>query len=87
MPKYVYECTECKEILELRHSIKERAEDCTICGTEGALIRIPSVPMVIKRKSAKAGHKPGHLIKDFIESTREEIKSEKNDLKNRDYKE
>lgn len=85
MPKYAYECSSCKEILELRHSIKERVEDCTICGEEGVLIRIPSVPLIIKSGPAKAGHKPGHLVKDFIESTREEIKSEKNDLKNRDY--
>lgn len=87
MPKYVYECSSCKEITEIRHSIKERMEDCSLCEESKTLTRIPSVPLIIKSKPMNNGTRAGSVVKEFIEDARREISSEKRDLQKREYKE
>lgn len=87
MPKYVYECTSCSEVLEVRHSIKEKMEDCSLCDETGCLVRIPSVPVVMKSKTALNSKEPtGTLVKKFIEDAKRDISSEKKDLQKREYK-
>ena len=87
MPKYVYECSSCKEITEIRHSIKEKMEDCSLCEELKTLTRIPSAPLIIKNRSTNNGSKAGSVVKEFIEDARRDISSEKRDLRKREYKE
>jgi|TARA_R110000824_G_scaffold122128_3_gene278837 putative FmdB family regulatory protein len=86
MPKYVYECSSCEEVFEVRHSIKERLEDCSLCEEGKTLTRIPSAPLIIKNKPMDNGSKAGSVVKEFIEDARREISSEKRELREREYK-
>jgi hypothetical protein len=85
VPKYVYECSSCEVIIEVRHSIKERMQDCDECNGKETLCRIPSLPTVVN-KSKPAAEKAGVVVKRFIEEAKLEIKSEKQDLSSREYK-
>tara|TARA_R100001510_G_C7486136_1_gene95958 strand:+ start:242 stop:508 length:267 start_codon:yes stop_codon:yes gene_type:complete len=86
MPKYVYECTSCSETLEIRHSIKEKMEDCPLCDKTECLERVPSVPIIAKRKATLSDGRPaGALVKEFIEDAKRDVSSEKKDLQKREY--
>lgn len=84
MPKYIYECTSCEHVFEIRHSIKDKFYDCQQCDEKNTLHRIPSLPTIIN-KSKATGDKPGALVKRFIEEAKSEIKSEKKSLGDREY--
>tara|TARA_B100002051_G_C16645545_1_gene590991 strand:+ start:456 stop:719 length:264 start_codon:yes stop_codon:yes gene_type:complete len=86
VPKYVYECSSCKEQFEVRHSIREVLTDCDACQGEDTLQRIPSLPTVINNSKQTGSEKAGSLVKRFIEEASAEIKSEKKELSQREYK-
>ena len=86
VPKYVYECSSCEEQFEVRHSIKDVLTDCDVCKSEDTLQRIPSLPTVINNSKPTGGEKAGTLVKRFIEEASAEIKSEKKELSQREYK-
>ena len=74
MPKYHYRCTSCLEEHSVRHSIKEKRENCEKCKSEGTLVRVPFAPFVLKRGAA------GKIVKKHIEETRQEISREKEEM-------
>ena len=75
MPSYVYECSECGEVLEVFHSMS----DCEICGRENSLNKIPEGPIYVKNKSA------GNIVKQHIEDAKKQIRQEKEEMK-KDYR-
>ena len=87
MPIYVYFCEECGKELKARHSIKEKymicqeVEDCAMSGT---LRRLPS-NFCTQHEQHKQERKVGSVVKDFIESNKEDIKKEKETLRNQEY--
>ena len=84
MPLYVYECGACKEVFEIRHSIKEDLEKCILCLELDSLKRIPAMPIVIKKETGQPT-KTGELVKKFIEEAREDLKKEKEKNKRKEY--
>ena len=82
----MYECSSCEEQFEVRHSIKDVLTDCDVCKSEDTLQRIPSLPTVINNSKPTGGEKAGTLVKRFIEEASAEIKSEKKELSQREYK-
>ena len=86
MPRYVYSCEECGVIYQRAHSIKEKLTDCEDCGIEGALKRIPSMPLVLTKKQENQKRQAGTLVKEYIEDAKEDLKEEKRDLSNQVYK-
>tara|TARA_R100000458_G_C8134920_1_gene148436 strand:- start:110 stop:316 length:207 start_codon:yes stop_codon:yes gene_type:complete len=65
------------------HSINDKIENCSEC--EGKVNRIPTGGFSLnKTQSGKS--KPGNILKNFIEDTKEEIKKEKSELQSREYK-
>ena len=87
MPKYVYFCNECRTDFETNHSMQKICTICKLCGYEGSLERRPSIVFVTKKQSELAGSfEPGSVIAATIEETRQEIASEKEQLKKRVYK-
>ena len=84
MPLYIYECSACKEVFEIRHSIKEDLERCTLCLEPSSLRRIPAMPIIIKKEEGKPT-KTGELVKKFIEEAREDLKNEKEKNKGKEY--
>ena len=84
MPLYAYECGSCKEAFETRHSIKEDLEKCILCLELDSLRRIPAMPIIIKKEKGKPT-RTGELVKKFIEEAREDLKSEKERNKGKEY--
>ena len=87
MPRYTYQCEKCEKLFQIAHSIKEKYDTCTQCDKEckdkGGLKRIPSIPLVVSKKKRQP---VGVLVKSFIEETREDLKQEKQNLKEEEYK-
>ena len=72
MPHYVYKCEECEEEQERFHSMAEVVVNCDLCGAA------ESMKKVLKfRKNRKIKNKTGQLVKDFIQSAKEETEIEK----------
>ena len=89
MPIYIYFCEECGKELKALHSIKEKYIHCQEikdCDAKGQLKRLPSNFSACRPKQDKK-QKVGSLVKDFIEETKEALKSEKETLREQEYKE
>ena len=89
MPIYVYFCEECGKESKVLHSIKEKYTVCNEANDSdctGTLKRLPSNFSAQYKKQDKK-YKFGSLVKDFIEETREELKGEKETLRNQEYEE
>ena len=69
MPRYVYECESCKEVVLVVHSIKERLENCRECS--GVLNRLPSMPTIIKKTSESDS--AGQRVRRHIEDAKREL--------------
>ena len=82
MPKYVCECKECGFVKEVVHSMQEKLKDCEECDTIEALMRIPSFTLSLKKDSNTTA---GGRVKEFIEDAREELRSERRELKRKEY--
>ena len=78
VPKYVYECKECGFIKESVHSMQEKLKDCEECDTLDSLMRIPSFSFL--RSGAISNMATGDKVKEFIDDSREELRSERRDL-------
>ena len=85
MPRYEYRCDQCKDEFITSHSINETITDCILCKTKDSLIRIPS-SFFAPRPPNKQNKKPGTLVKQFIENAKKEIKEEKKQLHDKEYK-
>ena len=90
MPKYTYECNTCGNIEEKRHGMAETYSYCPKCDEEGNTTRIPSVTSIFtKNEGPPRSQKTGHVVEDFIKSSREDLKQEKQrlkDISNMEYK-
>jgi len=89
MPIYVYLCEKCGKELKALHSIKEKYTTCQEiedCEFKGELKRLPS-NFCTQYEQQTQEHKVGSLVKDFIESNKEDLKKEKEALRNQEYKE
>ena len=89
MPIYVYFCEECEKELKTFHSIKEKYTNCQEiedCDIKGQIRRLPS-NFSAQYKKQEQKHKVGSLVKDFIESNKEDLKREKKALRDEEYKE
>jgi len=89
MPIYIYFCEKCKKEFKAFHSIKEKYISChevEKCNESGSLKRIPS-SFSAQYKKQEQEPKVGSLVKDFIESNKEDLKKEKEALSNKEYKE
>ena len=89
MPIYIYFCEKCKKDFKALHSIKEKYISChevEKCNESGSLKRIPS-NFSAQHKKQEQTHKVGSLVKDFIESNKEDLKKEKEALRDQEYEE
>tara|TARA_R100000152_G_C6750755_1_gene174415 strand:- start:317 stop:559 length:243 start_codon:yes stop_codon:yes gene_type:complete len=78
MPSYVYECIDCKEVIEVFHSMSVEKTDCETCGAENTLRKIPEVPIYVKTNNS------GKIVKQHIEDTKRQIREDKEEMK-KDY--
>jgi putative FmdB family regulatory protein len=78
MPNYVYRCKACAHEFETFHGMSDRLEHCYVCKGDGTLFRVPSANFTTNVKNK---NKTGQIVKDFIKDAREEIKQEKERMK------
>ena len=71
MPSYVYECSDCKYVTEVFHSMSEERTDCETCGAENTLNKIPEVPIYLKKNDA------GNIVKQHIEEAKQQVREDK----------
>ena len=74
MPRYDYKCLKCEECFVIRHSINDTRDTCE-CGKEGALQKVPSIPIYVSTTSA------GNVVKQHIEDAKRDIKEFQEDMK------
>ena len=87
MPTYTYKCSKCESKLEIFHSMSETAEDCSLCGSKGTLVKQVSMVARVTKTPFTTNRKPGKLVKQYIEDVRQDIKEEKKRLKDQEYSE
>lgn len=68
----------------LVHLMSEVRVDCHICNEKECIKKIPSSTLPRLKKSEKS--KLGSVVKEFIESAKQEVESEKKSLKEVEYK-
>ncbi len=71
MPSYVYECSDCRDVTEVFHSMSEERTDCETCGAENTLNKIPEVPIYLKKNDA------GNIVKQHIEEAKQQVREDK----------
>ena len=80
MPVYVYRCTECNEGCEKIHGMTEEMNDsCPSCAQQ-TLVKVPTF-IAVKQITTV-----GNVVKDFIQTNKEENRREKEHLSRQEYK-
>jgi DNA-directed RNA polymerase subunit RPC12/RpoP len=75
VPRYSYECAECKDIIAVFHGINEVIVDCKKCN---------GTPIIAKKQKSD-NNKVGELTKEYIEENRKILELQKKELKEKDY--
>jgi putative FmdB family regulatory protein len=76
MPKYSYRCSTCGKQFEIYHSMFETIDKCIVCEANSSpLCRLPASFTVSSNKKA------GGLVDEFIRDAKEEIKTEKTQMR------
>jgi putative FmdB family regulatory protein len=82
MPRYNYECDNCKSAVIVFHGINEGHTDCNECGLQNVMKKMLSVPLLIKEQNVdEASQKVGELTKEYIEANRNILKQQKKNKK------
>ena len=74
----MYECSDCKEVVEIFHSIFDERKNCDICGAENTLNKIPEVPAYVKKRTA------GKVVQQHIEEAKRQVQEDKKNM-TKDY--
>ena len=61
------------------HAIVDRQNDCGLCGSTNVLKRVPS-KINLQERTIET-QKPGSIVKEHIENTKEEIENMRENLK------
>ena len=86
MPRYNYLCENCEDTVTIFHGINDVYTDCEACGSQDAMRKMLSVPLLIKEQNVdKSGQKVGELSKEYIEANREILKQHKEEIKKDTY--
>ena len=79
MPRYTYECLDCKEVFTIFHSISEKPDSCISCPST-SLQKLLSKPYFKTDKQDMRSSQPGELVNSSIEEFREDLKQQKQGL-------
>jgi hypothetical protein len=86
MPKYVYYCEECEKEFGVKHSLQEVVEICQLCNVSANIVRRPSTIFLSKKDdNLEAKIKPGSIVKEVIEESRQDLKVEQEKLAKREH--
>jgi len=77
MPRYDYECGECKKKVELFHSMHETISTCPLCGVRGKFRK--HIPQFSKLD--RTGPPVGRIVDSHIQEAKKEIEEHKREMK------
>ncbi len=80
-PRYAYKCKACSDTFEISHSLNKKLKDCPECKKKNVLERVPSFPIRTKTLPLEEEKKVGQVVKGYIEDTKEEVKKEKQKMR------
>lgn len=78
MPRYKYECNACHEQFIVFHGITEKFSDCLRCDGK-SLQKLVSTPQFAS-KTLPPTTMVGTVTEEFIDSSKEDLKKQKEDL-------
>ena len=83
MPRYTYYCEVCGETQTLFHGVSESPEECTFCsaGPDKLVKKLSKPHFNVPKKEVKSC--VGDLVKSSIEEFRQDLKNQKNNLKDK----
>ena len=84
MPRYVYECTACRESFEITHGMFHEQRHCILCKRVDTLVKVPVFS--ITKKTTKESNQPGKIVDEFISDAKKELKQQKKELIMDEYK-
>ena len=84
MPRYVYECTACRESFEITHGMFHEQRHCILCKRVDTLVKVPSFS-IAKNVDTKTSQ-PGKVVDQFISDAKKELKQQKKELIMDEYK-
>lgn len=82
MPRYQYRCSICDRISTIFHLSDEVETDCPYCYAKESLTKILTRFHTGQKTNKK--QKVGKITEQFIEDSRQELKQQKNKLKDKD---
>ena len=83
MPRYRYQCSECKETQTVFLSITETLEDCHVCGSKNTMVKV--FDKFFSKSETTKEHKVGTITKEYIEKNRELLNQEKKEARSTEY--
>jgi hypothetical protein len=83
MPTYIYACEDCLEEWKERHSMHEEIEICVVCESKNVYRKPSLFCNLSKTKTDNRKPKVGSHVKEFIEKSKDELKQQKTELKER----
>ena len=84
MPTYTYRCDKCEVTFEIFHLMSETVDSCEKCGSP--VTKMISKTFNVKKNNNFGKDKPGKIVKQYIKDVREEIRQEKEKMKDQEYK-
>lgn len=85
MPLYAYQCLECEQVMDIRHSYGAKDIKCSHCESYNIKKNLSSVLQVTK-KCYNIKDKVGSQVQEAIKEAKEEVQVYKQDKKKRVYK-
>ena len=84
MPRYSYYCESCEAISDIFHSLDEVIEECPTCLNKEFLHKMVSKPFYNTVAKDITTEKPKEKVERHIETAREELEQQREELKNED---
>jgi hypothetical protein len=85
MPRYRYYCENCKQESLIFHGINEVIVDCLDCEIRQTMKKLLSTPIITSNKPVEKESHVGSLTKEYIESNRDVLQTQKQELKGKEY--
>tara|TARA_B100001123_G_scaffold228194_1_gene256690 strand:- start:1502 stop:1768 length:267 start_codon:yes stop_codon:yes gene_type:complete len=85
MPRYCYYCENCEQDFIIFHGINEVVVDCQECEKKQTMKKLLSTPTIVNKKPSEQELVVGNLTKEYIESNRKVLQTQKKELKGKEY--
>tara|TARA_Y100000592_G_scaffold35948_2_gene57006 strand:- start:28895 stop:29143 length:249 start_codon:yes stop_codon:yes gene_type:complete len=82
MPLYRYICSDCDKEQTIMHSMTEKDVICRFCESKD----LKKIFKTMTKPNKEEVNATGELVKEYIRDSKEDLKQQMKDLRNREYK-